>query len=418
MQWSESSTGLLITFIQGEQMLARKSRSINCLPILAASIVAFLATGCASTPESQPTSTAPSESVAQPAVATVSEPPPTAAAAPVQEESAVPIRTSAPKSHVVAEGDTLWDISSKFLEEPWYWPELWSANPQIQNPHLIYPGDVITLFYVGGKPYLQVTGGPRIAVRPDHQGSKLSPRIRAEDLDGRETVLPVQAIRQFIFRPRVVTKKQLDKSPYIVGAHDNRLIFGSRDEVYVRNLKSSDQNARYSVYRPGKPLRDPKSNELLGYEAIPVGDANILNFGDPATVQLSRTVREALIGDRLLPHDRADEERNFFPHPPAKDVDGTIVSLHDALTQIGSLQVAVVNLGLRDGLEKGHVLAVHEAGNVVYDPFAKKLKKRKVVLPDKKTGVMMVFRTFDKISYALVMDATRPIHIGDSVRKP
>ncbi len=399
-------------------MLARKSRSINGLAILAASIVAFLATGCASTPESQPTRAAPSEPVAATPAEPVSELAPAAETAPAQDASAVPIRASAPTQHVVAKGDTLWDISSKFLEEPWYWPELWSANPQIENPHLIYPGDVITLFYVGGKPYLSVTGGPRISVRPDTHGSKLSPRIRTESLDGRETVLPVQAIRQLIFRPRIVTKKQLDKSPYIVGAHDNRLVFGSRDEVYVRKLKSSNRNDRYSVYRPGEPLHDPKTNELLGYEAIPVGDANILELGDPATIQLTRTVREALIGDRLLPQDNTDEERNFFPHAPDKDIDGIVVSLHDALSQIGSLQVAVVNLGLRDGLEKGHVLAVHEAGNVVYDPYAKKLKKRKVVLPDKKTGVMMVFRTFEKISYALVMDAKRPIHIGDSVRKP
>ncbi len=408
--------------IQGEPMLARKSRSLNRSTLIGASMVTFLAMGCASTPESQAPDSAPSESVAEQTAEPVAEPlvatPAMSAQQPQEQESAVPIRESAPTRYVVAKGDTLWDISSKFLEEPWFWPELWSANPQIQNPHLIFPGDVITLFYVGGKPYLQVTGGPRISVRPDAKGSKLSPRIRTEDLDSRDSVLPVQAIQQFIFRPRVVTQKQLEESPYIVGAHDNRLIFGARDEVYVRNLEPSSQNGRYSVYRAGKPIHDPKTNELLGYQAIPVGDANIVKSGDPATVQLTRTVREALIGDRLLPHDSTDEERNFFPHPPAKDVDGTVVSLHDALTQIGSLQVAVVNLGLRDGLEKGHVLAVHEAGNVVYDPFAKKLRKRKITLPDKKTGVMMVFRTFDKISYALVMDATRPIHIGDSVRNP
>jgi hypothetical protein len=331
------------------------------------------------------------------------------------------IAPTAPQTYVVVEGDTLWDISKRFLQEPWYWPEIWHENPQIKNPHLIYPGDVLTLYYVGGKPRLQVTGGPRV---PGQAGAgygtvKLKPRIRVAPIDQAKKAIPIRAIRHLIFHPQVVTKKQLDKAPYIVGGEDYRLIYGNSDVVYVRGLEErQDGNTRYSVIRPGAPLHDPSSGKLLGYNTLPVGDLSITKPGDPATGRLSNVKREALEGDRLFAHTDTPEERSLFPHPPPKAVEGSVVSLYDAISMIGQLQVAVVNLGTRDGIDKGTVLTSYQRGPVVYDPHAIGFRRPKVKLPDEESSVMMVFQAFDEISYALVMEAYRPIREGDDVRSP
>ena len=328
----------------------------------------------------------------------------------------IQIKPTAPKQYVVQQGDTLWDISNKFLKDPWVWPEIWYVNPQIRNPHLIYPGDVISLFYLEGRPYVKVSDGPRVRSAPSK--TRLSPKIRINELDQKDNVLPVQAIRQFIIRPKVVTKDQLENAPYIVGSEDNSLIYGAGDIVYVRNLEQSSLDNRYSIFRAGKALRDPATEELLGYEAIPVGDVSLLKRDEPATMKLTRTEREALLGDRLMPFDSMDEDRTFFPRAPSKQVAGTVISLADAISQIGIFQVAIINLGTRDGIEKGHVLAIFESGRVIPDPYAKASLKQKVTLPDQRAGVMMVFRAFYKVSYALIMDANRPIRIGNTVRTP
>lgn len=399
---------------KGKQMLQPRFRPINPLATVFA-IVTLFAAGCASInklppPEVVQAQPTPQAEVAAPRVT------PAPAAEPVMAtpERAMEINPAAPESYVVQKGDTLWDISAKFLKDPWYWPEIWHVNTQIENPHLIYPGDVLSLYYVGGKPYLQVTGGPRIGTGR----TRLSPRIRAQALDAIDTALPVQAIQQLIIHPRVLPKEVLDSAPYVVGSHDNRLIYGANDKVYVRRLEGAAPGNRYTVLRPGKPLHDPVTDELLGYEAIQVADATVVRGGDPATVALTQTKRETLKGDRLLPYDTNDENRNFVPRPPAEDVGGTIISLFDALSQIGQHQVAVMNLGTHDGVERGHVFAVYEAGRVINDAYAEGKESKRVRLPDEKTAVVMIFRPFEKVSYALVMDAERPIHIGDTVRAP
>ncbi|MCP4407230.1 MAG: LysM peptidoglycan-binding domain-containing protein [Gammaproteobacteria bacterium] len=328
---------------------------------------------------------------------------------------AVTLQPTAPQRHVVVEGDTLWDISLKFLKEPWYWPEIWHANPQVKNPHLIYPGDVLTLVYVDGKPKIQLSGGPRITAQ---NSQRISPQIRVKGLENRDKGLPIQAIHQFMVRPRILTKEELDTAPYIVGSQDKRLIYGMEDIVYARKLGAASEGNRYSIYRPGKPLHDPNTKELLGYEALLVGSATVLKSGNPATVQLMRMDREALLGDRLLPFDDKDKDRSFQPHPPANSIDGTVISLFDAISQIGQYQVAVINLGTRDGIEKGHVLAISEAGRQVHDPFAIDNTKNKLALPDERSGIMMLFRVFEKLSYGLIMDATRPIRVGNTVHQP
>lgn len=336
----------------------------------------------------------------------------------LEPEPVLELKSTAPDQYVVVKDDTLWGIASHFLKDPWYWPEIWHVNPQVENPHLIYPGDVLTLFYVDGKPYIQVGGGPRVnGASGSGSMTRLSPQVRVEALDQEADQLPIQAIQQFITRPRVVSKEELDSAPYVLSAQDDRLIYGSGDRVYVRSLEALSEGERYSVFRPGKALIDPITNEWLGFEAILVADATVLKVGDPSTVLLEHNEREALKGDRLLPLDE-EQDRAFFPRAPEQDVNGLIISLFDAISQIGQHQVAVLNVGSRNGIEKGHVLAVHQAGRVVHDPYARKGQSKAVVLPSEKAGVMMVFRAFNKVSYALIMDATRPMHVGDIVQPP
>ena len=379
------------------------------LPITV-SILTLFASGCANTPKQIQNSPA-SEPIQQQMAAEKSPPEPQQDPA----ASAVTLQPTAPQQYTVVKGDTLWDISSKFLKQPWFWPEIWHVNPQVRNPHLIYPGDVITLFYIGGKPYIQVSGGPRIAV-PGTQ--RLTPKIRTEALSSEDKQLPIQAIHQFMIRPRIVSKDEFAKAPYIVGSQDKRLIYGSGDLVYVRSLENASPGDRYSVYRKGSLLRDPVTGEILGLEAILLGDGEVIKSGSPTTVRLSALEREVLTGDRILPYEDSAKDWMFIPHRPSSAMNGTVISLFDAISQIGQYQIAVVNLGERDGIETGHVLAVSEGGREVRDPYVKRGGKKTVTLPDERSGMIMVFRVFDKLSYALIVDTTRPIRVGNTVSQP
>ena len=289
-------------------MLATHKRlSARKFPV-ALSILALFVSGCASTPAPEP--------APEPVSAPLEEAP-----APAPQPK-VEIKPSAPQEYVVKKGDTLWDISTKFLKDPWYWPEIWHVNPQIQNPHLIYPGDVITLFYIDGKPYLAVNGGPRV---DELQREKLEPSIRVEPVQRDDEIVPIQTIHQFIVHPRVVDEETLDNAPYIVDAQDERMIYGPNERVYVRGIDEDQLARRYSVYRKGPRLEDPRTGELLGYEAIHVGEASLVRQDEAvATVALENTVREALRGDRLMPIEDS-YNRTFVPHAPQQPVDGEII---------------------------------------------------------------------------------------------
>ncbi len=319
--------------------------------------------------------------------------------------SSVSLNPSHPDEYTVVKGDTLWDISARFLSKPWLWPEVWYANPQIANPHLIYPGDVISLVYVDGRPQLRLRRGGT---------EKLSPRVRSTPLDAAIPTIPIDAIQQFLNHSRVVTQQQLDTAPYIVESADEHLITGAGDRIYVRRLPSA-ATTRYSVYRPGQVYRDPVTHEDLGVEALYIGDANLQRFGDPSTLKLVRTTREAKIGDRLFPVDTDEIQRNFLPHAPAS-MHGHIIAVVDGVSQIGQHQVVVLNRGARDGMEVGHVLAISQVGATVTDTVSS--DHGTVKLPDERAGILMVFRTFDRVSYALVMNATRAIHVLDKVDSP
>ncbi|QMU62052.1 MAG: LysM peptidoglycan-binding domain-containing protein [Gammaproteobacteria bacterium] len=321
----------------------------------------------------------------------------------------VEFKASAPEQYTVAPGDTLWDLSNRFLVQPWYWPEIWYLNPQINNPHLIYPGDVISIFYVGGKPYLTVGDGPRV--------TKLSPKVRSEDIDSQTYGIPIPAIQQFIIRPRVVSEETLDSAPYILSHIEERLAFGTGDRVYARGF-GGEPHGQYSIFRKGEELYDPKTDELLGFEAILVGDGEIIRAEDPATLDLTHTTREVLRGDRLLPVDFSEIDTEFIPHAPPENTHGHVISLFDAITQVGTFQVITLSLGERNGIEKGHVLDINQAGRVVADPFEKPGSLIDVELPEESAGRAMVFRTFEKVSYALIMETSRAIQFGDSATNP
>lgn len=332
---------------------------------------------------------------------------------------AVELNENHPQEYVVVKGDTLWDISGKFLRYPWHWPEIWSVNPQIENPHLIYPGDRIWLADCDGKPCLKLSRGSR--------NGKLSPEMREIEFDSAITTIPLSAIGPFLSRPRVVGSEALDSAPYIVAGSEERLISGAGDKVYARDVDMS-KGEHYNVFREGSVYKDPETSEVLGFEAIYLADAWIARMGDPATIDLRTTSREVMIGDRLLEIDDTNFDLNFMPHQPTHEVDGVILSVFDGVSQVGQYQVVVLNRGARDNLEVGHVVSIWQTGDTVRDLILSEVeqedyfnlqnrdnKNEMVTLPDEDAGVAMVFKTYEKVSYAIIMKATRAIHVGDKI---
>jgi hypothetical protein len=328
----------------------------------------------------------------------------------------------------VVRGDTLWDIAERFLRNPWVWPEIWQVNPQINNPHLIYPGDRISLIYRDGRPRLYVE-------RPDAMGSggasthvsqsidangtqvvKLSPRVRAHELGQAIPSIAASAIQQFTVKPRVVTKEELDGAPYIIGNYDGRLISATGHQVYARGIADNEETL-YSVYRSGEAFVDSDTGEILGYEVKLVGDAKVLDFGDPATLVITDNNRETLAGDRLFPADKGRTSHNYVPRVPDITFNGRVIRLYDAVSQVAQNQVVAINLGQRDGIEVGDILAVERHGQLVRDPYSTK-RNEKVELPNMRAGVLMVFRNFDRVSYGLIMRSERSILLNDLVTNP
>ena len=339
-----------------------------------------------------------------------------------QQPVAVRIKPDHPEQYIVVRGDTLWDISARFLKDPWVWPAIWDVNPQIENPHLIYPGDVISLVYIDGQPRLVVDrDGGQVAIDLGQTASgkpvvKLSPRVRTEKLDQAIPLIPADAIEQFTANPRVLTKEELDSSPYIVGNLDNRLASAVGSTIYVRGI-DDDGEALYSIYRPGDPLIDPNSQEILGYEVAFVGDAKVLSYGDPATIVITSSKREALTGDVLLPLNRGRISYNYTPKVSDLDFDGSVISLFDAITHAGQNQVIVINLGQRDGMERGDILRIDQRGDTIRDVVTPETNDT-VKLPNTRVAITMIFRVFDRVSYGLIMESTRVVQKGDIVTNP
>jgi LysM domain len=321
-----------------------------------------------------------------------------------------------PDEYVVQVGDTLWDIAARFLKDPWYWPEVWYVNPQIENPHLIYPGDVLALVNIDGQQ--RITNIRASTYR-------LSPQARITPLTEAITSIPYEEIDAFLSKGLVLEKDQISKLPYILAVRGDHLMGAAGNDVYVRGGTAAPTGTRYSIVKIGDPLVDPDDDKVVGYAGSFVGEGILSRGGDPATVALHETNRETHEGDRLLP-ETVDIPLNFFPKSPDSNIDGRIISVVDGVALIGQYQVVVLNRGARHGLAPGDVLSVFQAGKVVRDRHAGSgfigknslFGGEKVTLPSEQAGTIMVFKVYDRIAYGLVMEATSDIHILDSVRNP
>jgi len=318
-----------------------------------------------------------------------------------------------PESYVVQSGDTLWDIAEMFLRDPWYWPEIWQINPQVQNPHLIFPGDILSLAYLDdGSPVIQLTRGPVEGGLTE----RLSPRIRSEAIEEAIPTIPYDTLRAFLSRPAILDPATMDELPYVF-AHPDGLLGSAGRDVYVRGTEAP-ANAMFNVVHAGDALIDPDDGAVLGYQGLYVGQGRIERTGDPSTMNLLETAREASIGDYLI-EDEAVMPFNFFPSAPTSAIDGRIISVLDGVSIIGQYQVIVLNRGARDGLEVGNVLSVYQTGEVIADTTRNNgFFREEVRLPDELAGTTMVFRVFDRMSYALVMEATREMRVLDTVKNP
>jgi len=315
-----------------------------------------------------------------------------------------------PDRYVVIKGDTLWSISGRFLKEPWRWPEIWKMNKQqIKNPHWIYPGDMIVLDMSSGSPELRLVKGI--------ETTKLSPRVRVESAETSAIPsIPLAAIGPFLSKPLVIAEGELEKSPYIIGTEESRVILGAGNSAYAQSIMEGGA-LNWHIYRPGKALVDPDSNETMGYEAVYLGDAKINRFGAPATINITKSTQEINIGDRLVEM-KEEATSAYVPHAPEKTILGRIVSAYGGVAEVGKGSIVTLNKGNRDGLEIGHVLALYRHGRNISPGAHDDTSPETVKLPDERYGLVFVFRVFETMSYALVMQSERPVQVLDDVRTP
>jgi hypothetical protein len=324
------------------------------------------------------------------------------------------LRPDHPEVYTVVKGDTLWDISGRFLQRPWLWPELWRVNPQIENPHLIYPGDRISLVWVDGQPQLALErgdAGRTFRVSPSDE--RLSPGIRATPLESSIPAIRLDAIQAFLVPNRVVAPAVLDAAPYVIQGESERLVMGAGDRLYVRGVLTDSDS--FSVVRKGPLYVDPDTKEVLGQEATYVGlGRSVAQERDISTLAVSSSREEVHVGDRVLPTEERRLESTFYPRAMSREVGGQIISVFGGVTQVGQFDVVVINRGEREGLEPGIVFAIHKRGALARDRIA----KQNVRLPSERAGLVMVFRTFEKLSYGLVLETERPLAVFDQVRNP
>jgi hypothetical protein len=405
-------------------MYSRKKRSNFSRQLTVIGLAAALA-GCSLNPFYKDEVPAPVASSPAPSTGASASMSPKSAAAPAamsnqpvlqQVAGPVPLAEGHPDEYVVQVGDTLWDIAATFLKDPWYWPEVWYVNPQVENPHLIYPGDVLALVNIDGQQ--RITNIRASTYR-------LSPQARITPLSEAITSIPYEEIAAFLSKGLVLEKDQIARLPYILAVRGDHLMGAAGNEIYVRGGAAAPTGTRYSIVKIGDELRDPDDGKVVGYGGIYVGDGSLTRGGDPATIALHDTNREAHDGDRLLP-ESVDIPLNFFPKAPDSNIDGRIISVVDGVALIGQYQVVVLNRGARNGLAPGDTLSVYQTGDEVRDRYAGSgfagknslFGGEKVKLPDEKAGTIMVFKVYDRIGYGLVMEATSDIHILDAVRNP
>jgi hypothetical protein len=344
----------------------------------------------------------------------------------------VPLAPNAPDRYVVKKGDTLWDIAGVFLREPWYWPEIWYVNPEIKNPHLIYPGDVLTLVYVDGKP--RVTLESAGAVR-------LSPQVRSQPLKDAIRAIPYDLVMNFTRRPSLLDSTTVKDAPYVVGMRDRHIVGSDRNEIYGRKLGTPEPGARFNVINVGDELRDPDDGDLLGYMghfagvgeviqntgAVVPGKDSIFNMKREEEITHLRVIesgREILQGDKLFPAS-VDIGADFVISAPANEaVLGQVIAIVDGVYVAGKYQVLALNRGKKHGLAPGNALGVFYRGDEVKDRFNRQnwsaftANYDRVRLPDERSATVLVFQVYDRMSYALVVESTQVIRRGDFVAHP
>jgi hypothetical protein len=384
------------------------------------------------------------------------------------------LAADAPNEYTVVKGDTLWGIAGRFLKDPWKWPQIWQMNrDQIKDPHWIYPGNVVRLDRSGEYPRLTMggaPGGPSGSTEADAASNvvRLEPRVRVESLQTAVPSIPGSAIGPFLSQPLVVEAGGLDGAPKIVATEESRVIVGQGDLAYADGIGDTE-GVNWQVFRPGATLRDPESGEILGVEAKYLGDARVRRFGNPTTLEVTKARQEINRGDRLTPA-RETTFPSYVPRAPDKPIKGVIMSVDGGVSELGQFQIITINRGSRDGIEVGHVLASSRRGAtistsdvrsqdlespkwltgwdwgnwkwgdwnwgggetrpvpVVPDPpraqpaelqkSGARVESGTIKLPDERNGLIFVFRVFEKMSYAMVMKATRPIYLGDVVQTP
>jgi LysM domain len=336
----------------------------------------------------------------------------------------VPLAPDAPDEYVVKKGDTLWDISAMFLRDPWYWPEIWYVNPEIANPHLIYPGDVLHLVYIDGKPRITMERGSTV---------HLSPQIRSEPLESAIRPIPYDLLMDFVGRPQIISKDDVKGAPYVVGIRDRHMVGSTENEVYGYGMKAAQPDERFTILHIGDQLRDPDDGDLLGYMAYFAGTGEVVQSDNRegskdrdrmAHLKVVEAGREILQGDKLFPA-QADIGDPFVPSAPSDEkLDGQVIAIHDGVYAAGRYQVLALNRGKKHGLVPGNVVAIFQRGEEVRNRFSNSAWRNmatnyeKVRLPSERNASVMVFKVYDRMSYGLVVESTSQISVGDFVKHP
>lgn len=361
------------------------------------------------------------------------------------DTSPIVLATDAPSIYTVVKGDTLWGISGRFLKDPWRWPEIWNMNrEQVKDPHWIYPGDLIKLtFDANGRPQLSVVSGDGSGSGASGGTVRLTPQVRVDRLALAIPSIPSKAISPFLTLPLVIEEGAMLNAPKIVAAEDGRVIIGAGNTAYAVGL-NPNAGIKWQIYRPGKKLVDPVTKEVLGFEAIYLGDSRVSRFGESSTIEIIRSNQEINRGDRLTPTLEATLP-SYSPRAPEKQLKGSVISVIGSVEDAAQYSIVAVNLGKRDGAEVGHVLATLQRGEIVStqdavgtnslsfelknmfatagaDGSATKPEdgsgRTEVKLPDERNGLLFIFRVFEKVSYGLVMSSRRSLKVGDVVQTP
>ena len=335
------------------------------------------------------------------------------------------LRPDHPERYIVKVGDSLWDIASMFLTDAWMWPDIWHVNPEIENPHLIYPGDIIFLIYVDGQPRLGLErgDGSRTVKMSPGQGMaggdrqrRLTPAVRSTPLSTSIPAIPLDAVSNLLTTGRIVSKEEFERAPHVLSGREERILFGAGDEFFARGEWKNPATTVYGIFREGEIYRDPETREVIGYEALEVGTASLRRRHDSTLYRfdLSSAREDVRVGDRLMATEQRRLESTFFPAPPDDQINGVIMSVLGGVTQVGRNDAVALNRGEIHGLAVNHVLAVYKRGVEVRDRMAKDT----VELPPERAGLVLVFRTFEKMAYGLVIHTDQVLKVGDPVRNP